>query len=81
MIESIIVEMTDRGFDLNCGPHTCGLLGYYAVFYVEQEDRCLIYDWMESGHGVSLLEALQMAQQMALGQFYGPVPKAEEFIP
>jgi len=85
MIDDILVEMTGRGFLVELGPHSPDLLGYFARFFTvdytgeddEDEGAC----WAECGHGITLLEALQMAQQLALGQFSGPVPDDTEFIP
>lgn len=85
MVEEIIIEMSGRGFDLELGPHQ-GLLGFYARFFVtdptgEDDDERYDAEWANCGHGISVLEALQMAQQLTLGQFSGQVPEYTEFLP
>lgn len=83
MIEDIIIEMAGRGYELVLGPHE-GLLGYFASFQIpaDPEDRPNeVASWEECGHGVTVEEALVMAQQLALGQFSGPVPEYTEFVP
>lgn len=84
MVEQIIVEMAGRGFDLTLGPHQ-NLLGFFAHFYVVdptgEDDAPEPGSWEECGHGITVLEALHMAEDLALGQFSGPVPEFTEFLP
>lgn len=80
----ILTSMLGMGYDLVAGPHT-NLLGYFAAFQVAQHDSDFppneVATWEECGHGITVDEAIVMAQQIALGQFSGPVPDWEEFAP
>lgn len=86
LIADICREMFDGGYDVMFGPHTYGLLGYYACFYMAEEmpccDDCDNYSitWIDCGHGDTLLEAIEMAREIALG-LPAEVPPAESFVP
>jgi hypothetical protein len=83
MIGDIIVEMAGMGYILTCGPHY-DLLGYFASFQIPADPEDApneVPSWEECGHGVTAEEAVVMAQQLALGQFSGPVPEYTEFVP
>lgn len=83
MVEEIIIEMAGRGFVLELSPHG-SLLGFYARFFVYpvgEDDVRGVPDWYECGHGITVLEALEMAQQLAMGQLSEPVPGCIKFLP
>jgi len=78
----LITEMFNDGFDLNCGPHGPYRKGFYAAFYKDETGAGLMpqFQWHEAGHGLTLLDSLKQARELAHGR---PVvtPDVEMFNP
>lgn len=85
-IADILKEMSASGYDFIVGPHSPGMLGWYAAFYTAEEmphcDHCDNYyvTWDDCGHGDSPLEAVEMARAIAL-ELPVEIPSAESFLP
>ena len=82
-MNEILFEMFSRGFSVFMGPHDTGYDGFYAVFTPQDcADDFSLNDvlWFDVGHGESLLEAVQMARALALGEQVD-IPRPESFLP
>jgi len=65
IIEEMVVQ---HGFKFIAGPHQNYLTGYFATFYCPLTEEADHDDWGFSGHGATLIEAVQQARTLALGQ-------------
>ena len=81
----LIRTMVQKGYEFQMGPHTEGLRGYWAGFFIPDSetlkcDECeqLLYCWKDTGHAMTAHRAVVMAAKIALKKPV-VVPESEEF--